>query len=349
MKNRLSKVSSIFEKLKKLSEVKQPEEEIQPKKKKPQLTPEVVATVEESIKDESPVKVLTTIEPKVYVSSVQSIIDRLNAKVSEKSGVEESENRSINFLDVLKSINRGSEGDDAEDESVASSSSPSLETSFEENESLVRLSASRVSDLKDEASMQELLKAVKLKHLFKCMAKTGCSFSSDNAAKFRLHLDEVHSVQKLKFKHGWLKCSCCLKKLRSPSRLVSHVIKDHGSSTFQCPHCLFREATQLGLLLHQQSSHSNKPTGFIECKGFKKSEENYFSKVFKKSGSQMVMKCREKNCSFETRSKVEMSNHLFVEHSGDVKSYFDFSCFFCDATFTSAARLVRKYFIFVKL
>lgn len=348
-KSRLSKVSSLFEKLQKLSEVQPQEEEAQPKTEKKSLTPVLAkATKEEepkdSIEDESPVKVLTTIEPKVYVSSVQSIIDRLNAKVSEKSGFEDSDNRSISFLNVLKSINRGSDVDKLEDESIESSSSSSLETSFEESEILKRISIGQVSGQKDETSMQELLKIVKIKHLFKCMAKTECSFSSDNAAKFRLHLEEVHSIQKSKLRHGWLRCSCCLKKLGSPSRLVSHVIKDHGSSTFQCPHCLFREATYLGILLHQQTSHPGKPPGYIDCKGFKKSEQNDSSEMFKRSESQLMMKCREKNCPFETRSKVEMSNHLFVEHSGDVPSYSDFCCFFCDAVFTSSARLVSQYF-----
>jgi hypothetical protein len=51
------------------------------------------------------------------------------------------------------------------------------------------------ADLKDADSLQELLKPVNLKHLFKCMVRSGCAFSSDNAAKFRLHLEEAHGGQ----------------------------------------------------------------------------------------------------------------------------------------------------------
>ena len=110
------------------------------------------------------------------------------------------------------------------------------------------------ADLKDEKCWQELTKPVNMKHLFKCMAKIDCAFSSDNAAKFRLHLDEVHSGQKSKSRHGWLRCSVCLKKLGSPSSLIRHVIKHHGFSSFQCRHCFFRASSELGIFIHQKVS-----------------------------------------------------------------------------------------------
>ena len=140
-------------------------------------------------------------------------------------------------------------------------------------------------------------------------------------------------------RHGWLKCSCCLKKLCSPSRLVCHVIKEHGSCTLQCPHCLHRESNQLGLLLHQQSQHPDKPRGFISCKGFQKqtsetSEENFAVR------EDHLLKCREHSCAYETRCSIEMANHLFVDHSDKAKNYTDFSCVFCQAVFTTASRLV---------
>ncbi len=222
--------------------------------------------------------------------------------------------------------------------------SPSLDVSFDEKGSLKRSATSSSLGLKDETSMQELLKIVKLKHLFKCMAKTGCSFSSDNAAKFRVHLDEVHASQKIKLRHGWLKCSCCLKKLCSPSRLVSHIIAKHGSSSFQCPHCFYRDQSQLGLHLHQQSVHADKPKGFISCKSFCHSAEQKIDEKQFTIALARTLTCQEKLCSFETISTVEMSNHLFVDHTHNVKDYSDFSCVYCKAVYNSVSRLVRFNF-----
>ena len=106
-------------------------------------------------------------------------------------------NPSLNFLDIVKSFKKDSEisyqieNDEEEKSSVASSS----EVSFSEEVCLQKSAESRSAHAKDESSMQELLRVVKLKHLFKCMARNGCAFSSDNAAKFRLHLEEVHATQ----------------------------------------------------------------------------------------------------------------------------------------------------------
>ena len=38
---------------------------------------------------------------------------------------------------------------------------------------------------KDESTWAEMAKPVNLKHLFKCMVRSTCSFTSENAAKFR--------------------------------------------------------------------------------------------------------------------------------------------------------------------
>jgi hypothetical protein len=140
-------------------------------------------------------------EPTVYINSVQSIIDRLNQKVNpEKQEMREPEiSPSRNFLDILKSIKKESEisfrmkNENRRSASIASS----LDVSFNEEVCLQKSVESPSSPGKDETSMQELLRVVKLKHLFKCMARNGCAFSSDNAAKFRLHLEEVHATQEV--------------------------------------------------------------------------------------------------------------------------------------------------------
>jgi len=276
---------------------------------------------------------------------VQSIIDRLAQKVQHAS--EDSESREMehcpSLLDVIKTLKEESEDESVLEEHLEEDTSSSLDVSFDENV-IYKKSAESSQGFKDDVSMQELLKIVKLKHLFKCMAKTGCSFSSDNAAKFRVHLEEVHAVQKIKLRHGWLRCSCCLKKLCSPSRLVSHVIAKHGSSSFQCPHCLFRDQSQLGLHLHQQTLHGDKPKGFITCKSFRNpDEQNVDEKQFTVALAR-TLTCQEKLCSFETDSTVEMSNHLFVDHTHNVKDYSDFACAYCKTVYTSVSRLVRFIF-----
>ena len=138
-------------------------------------------------------------EPSVYINSVQSIIDRLNQKVSCSSKPEMEEpdmSPSLNFLDIVKSFKKDSEiASQIESDEDMSSVASSLEVSFSEEVCLQKSAESRSVHAKDESSMQELLRVVKLKHLFKCMARNGCSFSSDNAAKFRLHLEEVHANQ----------------------------------------------------------------------------------------------------------------------------------------------------------
>ena len=288
---------------------------------------------------------------------MQSIIERLAGRVqlvsdevqlaTENDSECREKEHGLNLLDFLKTLKEESEEESTTNEEQMEDDDPSssLDVSFDENVSLNRNTESS-QVLKDESSMQELLKIVKLKHLFKCMAKTGCSFSSDNVAKFRVHLEEVHATQKIKLRHGWLKCSCCLKKLCSPSRLVSHVIAKHGSSSFQCPHCLYRDQSQLGLHLHQQTLHADKPKGFIACKSFRHSTEQKIDEKQFTIALARTLTCQEKLCSFETISTVEMSNHLFVDHTRNVKEYTDFACVYCKAAYNSASRLVRLKFLF---
>ena len=345
VKSRLSSVSTLVEKLRQRlltqeGATDQAETKVEGKKKKC-VTSCVRYDASRFEDPEGPdFRIVSTAEPKFYEGSVQSVIDRLKSKV-ESVPIPEVGEKSVSFLDVLKSINQ--------DDSSASEDEkdPAADEKKPDEEFLAASAESRgpkisLTDLKDEKSLQELMKPVNLKHLFKCMSKTDCSFSSDNAAKFQLHLDEVHSGQDSKSRHGWLRCSVCLKKLGSPSSLVRHVIKHHGSCPYQCPNCFCREPTELGLFVHHLVSHRHlQPSGFIECKSFQmpptRRDDDAIDEV-----RPPPMKCREKNCGYETSLSNEMSNHLFVEHSGNAtRNFQDFGCVFCRKTFSSASLLVR--------
>ena len=343
VRNRLSSMTTLFDKLKKLEENdgsdQVVEAETRPKKSIRNVIQVENLKTDDEKADTEELKILSTKEPKVYCHSVQNIIDRLNSKVggSNPESGDHSPNVSVSLLDIVKGIKKVARPEieevidgDVDDDFLAP---------FSQRFNFERLTKVCSSELKDDGCLRELLKPGNLKHLFKCMAKSECSFSSDNAGKFKLHLEEVHGAQKPKLRQGWLRCSVCLRKLGLPSSLISHVIKEHGSSTFQCPHCLFRDSSEMGLLLHQQISHPDLQKGFIQCKGFKSSEQQ-------KATNEMSlrvprMKCREKNCAFETSSSVEMSQHLFLDHDGKTAGSFrDFGCLLCSEAFQSVTHLV---------
>ena len=52
--------------------------------------------------------------------------------------------------------------------------------------------------------------------------------------------------QKLIDRFGWLKCCYCGGVASTPAKLVAHIVREHGQAGYQCPHCYFRAASQVG-------------------------------------------------------------------------------------------------------
>lgn len=66
-----------------------------------------------------------------------------------------------------------------------------IQLSHSEKESLRSQFA---SNLKDFSSLSVMLRHINLRQLFKCMVKEKCAFTSDDAVRFKNHLNERHGA-----------------------------------------------------------------------------------------------------------------------------------------------------------
>ena len=150
-----------------------------------------------------------------------------------------------------------------------------------------------------------------------------------------MHLDE-HSSLKKREQHGWLHCAYCVKKWASPDCLISHVIKCHGDSMYQCTYCFNRQKTKLGLILHQQTHHQDKPKMMISCKTIHPCVPNI---RIPPRVSYKPYTCRYSECNYEASSESSLSNHLYIEHKNVLTST-DYQCMHCHRMFASSTSLV---------
>ena len=149
-----------------------------------------------------------------------------------------------------------------------------------------------------------------------------------------MHLDE-HSSSKKRERHGWLNCAYCVQKWASPDCLISHIIKSHGGSQYQCRYCFKRQNTRLSLFLHQQNYHGEEPKIIIYCKNI--AEDT--SKPVPFRVSYKPYKCRNPKCGYDATSPTSLSNHLYLEHK-HVTSSTDYQCMHCHRMFSSSTCLV---------
>ena len=150
-----------------------------------------------------------------------------------------------------------------------------------------------------------------------------------------MHLED-HSTLKRRDRHGWLHCSYCLKKWSTPDSLISHIIKCHGDSLYQCGYCFHRQKTKLGLILHHQIYHQDKPKILIPCKSVHPVATDV------RIPTRMSYKpytCRSSDCKFEASSESALSNHIYLEHK-DMQSTTDYQCLHCHRLFVSSTSLV---------
>jgi len=157
-----------------------------------------------------------------------------------------------------------------------------------------------LSKYKSRETCIEMFSPDILKNLFKCMSST-CTFSSESPIAFASHINshEQGSTQSLR-------CCYCYGKARTPEKLVSHIIKKHGSSNFQCQHCFYKSMSQMDLLIHQNVFHKSLPKGFIVCSHIGKDVKNTPNVLLTQT-----MKCPAVNCHFES---ISSNSRLIEEH-----------------------------------
>jgi len=96
--------------------------------------------------------------------------------------------------------------------------------------------------------------------LFKCMSSE-CSFYTVDAITFKAHL-QIH-FDNTGLKH-YLLCCYCSYEAFSTENLVQHVIDEHGSERFQCPHCFYR-TFDFFMESHYEQYHNEQQRVAIKC------------------------------------------------------------------------------------
>ena len=99
-----------------------------------------------------------------------------------------------------------------------------------------------------------------LTKLFKC-ANSQRLFPSDSLVEQSSHINS-HEKDSTKLS----RCCFCFGKARNLEELITHVIKQHGSSKSQWLHCFERtKTTQWELIVHQDTFYTTVPKGVILC------------------------------------------------------------------------------------
>jgi hypothetical protein len=113
------------------------------------------------------------------------------------------------------------------------------------------------------SAYQEMIKPVKLRHLYKCMARL-CSYTTDCVQSYSKHYNEHEKHQgqgiALEKKRGrppaakmsdWQQCAYCCAIQTSLAGVVEHIQKEHGHCLYQCAYCFYRAVTKSYIVLHQ--------------------------------------------------------------------------------------------------
>ncbi|KAK0095829.1 hypothetical protein PV326_007277 [Microctonus aethiopoides] len=110
-----------------------------------------------------------------------------------------------------------------------------------------------------------MLSASKLRHLYKCMARS-CVFSTDSVDAFGRHYQQhADSVDRkiMNPPYDYETCAYCTEFLSTWEDMRSHFKIKHTFCSFQCSYCFYRAFTQSYVELHQSTSHPGKPLSVI--------------------------------------------------------------------------------------
>jgi len=113
------------------------------------------------------------------------------------------------------------------------------------------------------SAYKEMIKPVKLRHLYKCMGRL-CCYTTDSMAYFAKHYNE-HEIQlqqqfAAEKKKGrpsaskisdWQQCAYCCAMQTSLDGVLSHIHTEHAHCLYQCAYCFYRAVTKSYVVLHQ--------------------------------------------------------------------------------------------------
>ena len=339
VKDRLEKVTSIFQKLSKLSNPSTDEDAKALKKETKNVGAcDNKAPEEICASDPLGLDVIVTEEGTAYKDCISVVIDRLSNEVeqTETPNDENLETKDrVGFLDLIKNMRKHAEECPSSDDS-------SVIIIDRKDEDLLKLcqppaTGTGLMLLKDKVTVDTMMNPTSLIKMFKCMARPSCCFTTDDPEQFGSHLFTEHSTSKRRDRHGWLNCAYCFQKLSSPKHLIDHIIKVHGHNGFQCRYCFYRTSQMTDLFLHHQVSHSGQKKALLRCKSIP-SEPSNLSAV---KVSYKPYKCRLNDCGFQAPSSSELSKHLYMEHHRTGPSFsVDYQCMHCHRIFLSHAKLV---------
>ena len=267
--------------------------------------------------------------PEILLSSSPCKSSRNFQDIIIDEDLENEEDNTQDLVDVIKSmISEQTEVD-------KKSTMKTLDLSKAESKGLKSLSCNFGN--KDQKDIQIMMQNVQ--NLFKCMSQF-CSFTTNLAHEFKNHLYEVHSIDKKKNRHGWLRCSYCNGKLANPDYLTNHIIKIHAkNNSYQCQHCFHRDTSLWSLLIHQSNEHPGFVQGFLTVPNLNQKPLNLSSLPPYSASTTRMLKCQESQCTVQAKNPEELSNHLFMDHY-NAKAFTDYQCAHCLQIFDSVPRLL---------
>lgn len=166
---------------------------------------------------------------------------------------------------------------------------------------------------KSEKVLKEMLRPLKLKDFFKCMARH-CAYTSNICIEFSEHLKG----------HDAPLCSCayCLVDFPARDNLICHLMQEHKKSLFQCSLCFYRAFSKTQVCIHFRKFHSCEKGHIISCSpvdayplsAFKENYMAYYANIAK------PYCCCFFDCSFSCTAMLDVIHHILYCHP-DCSSY----------------------------
>ena len=149
---------------------------------------------------------------------------------------------------------------------------------------------------------------------------SSCTFSTGSPETFIAHVNSHEEDSS-----NILRCAYCGGKARTAEKLVTHIIKKHGQSKFQCVHCFYKSNSQMELVIHQNMFHKSFPKGFIVCDHIDK-KVDYKSNVI----PVQRLKCSAVNCHFESVSSDLKFIEEHLNFHTNPEEMFGYFCPYCN-------------------
>ena len=261
-------------------------------------------------------------------SRITEALMKESVVADEENPLEAETEEPPKLLELIHSLKKDEKEKDIDSDSVLKS----LDLQENEIHNFARESVVTSPDIrrfKDEETLQLMLSKDSLVHLFKCMSPTS-SFSTNSAEDFLSYLSSHKGPR-----DSLLRCCYCFGRVRTPEKLVNHIIKHHGNCRFQCLYSFQRFRSPTELLLHQNYYFENLPKGFLYVDHIQEEKMSRGRVSFSNK-----MKCLAVNCSFECQSsdRKSIQDHKY-KHFGQ-QEMIGYYCPYCDFSSTSHIKLL---------